>query len=48
MTQNLYRPEIEDSIRTHLMTLIRLADQHGIDIQRLMYQALEQCDVETG
>jgi hypothetical protein len=47
MSNDVQRPEIEQIIRAKLIELIRLSADHGIDIERLMYDALDFCDPET-
>jgi hypothetical protein len=36
----------KSAIRARLVELIRLAKEHGIDIEGLMYEALEIADME--
>ena len=38
------RSDIETTIRTRLIELIRLSFAHGIDVQALMEEALDSCD----
>jgi hypothetical protein len=38
------RRDIEAAIRTKLIELIRLSVQHGIDIERLIREAVDFCD----
>ena len=44
MPQQLERQKIEAMIRLKLIELIRLAAQHDIRIDTLMYEALDCCD----
>jgi hypothetical protein len=46
MSNDVQRREIEQAIRAKLIELIRLSTEHGIDIERLMYDALDFCDPE--
>ena len=44
MADDLQRRDIRTTIRTRLIELIRLSVEHGIDIEMLMYEALDLCD----
>lgn len=45
---DLRQPLDKAAIRAKLVELIRLAAQHGIDIQALIFEALDIADVESG
>jgi hypothetical protein len=46
MTNDLRQPIDRNTIRTTLVELIRRAAEHGIDIEALIYEALDIADVE--
>jgi hypothetical protein len=46
MSREISKTEIENLIRAKLAELIRLAAQHGIGIEPLIYEALDLCDPE--
>ena len=46
MPQQLERQKVEAMIRAKLIELVRLAAQHDISIDTLMYEALDLCDAE--
>jgi hypothetical protein len=46
MTSDLRQPIDRDAIRVKLVELIRRAAEHGIDIDALIYEALDIADVE--
>lgn len=46
MANDLRQPIDKDAIRVKLVELIRRAAEQGIDIQALIYEALEIADVE--
>jgi hypothetical protein len=48
LAQEIQRRAAETTIREKLVELIRLASAHGIDIEGLMYQALDEADIEHG
>ena len=44
--KSLDRQDAEAFIRAKLIELIRMSAEHGIRIDALMYEALDQCDSE--
>jgi hypothetical protein len=46
VTNDLQQPLDKDAIRAKLVQMIRLASAHGIDIEALIYEALDIADVE--
>jgi hypothetical protein len=46
MPQQLSKADVESAIRMQLITLIRLAAAHGIDIEALIHEALDIADME--
>jgi hypothetical protein len=46
MPQQLSKTDVERTIRVQLITLIRLAAAHGINIEALIHEALDIADVE--
>lgn len=44
--QQLSKADVENTIRGQLITLIRHAAEHGIDIEALIHEALDIADVE--
>jgi hypothetical protein len=48
MMKQLSKAEVENHIRGRLIVLVQLGADHGIDIERLMREALDACDIEPG